>query len=304
MIKLENIGKNEVIFTLNENISEYLIPYGNLSDNTYGEVVCLDPYNSNAFIVKLKEGIDYSLTNVYLFRDNVRIKTYLVEGVYVFDFAGDLDNFYYTITTNSTDFPSDINYGKLKITNENTLETKVMPSTSRFNLSLKNTQSLVEITDIPIFDISTNKTRYNKFNIHYDNTILKQFNLIRESKTLEPSKVYFIDGDVFINDESFLNIPTDTYMFYNDHNTLLIEGTVNNSDNIIPIDWTYVINHWFIFNNNSTYLFDFKPGYYDYEVKTSNNEMILESGRLLIVAEDENITYYASEDENIIYYGE
>lgn len=299
MIKLENIGKNEVILTLNEKITEYFIPFGNLDTGTYGDVVCF--YDYFQIVVRLKSEIHLDFPIVYFHKNNVQIQSDTVIGHSAYSMAYDDGYFYYLLEVASDNLPAEILDGDVKITNGVTPYMKYTPSGNRYNLKLTNCQSLEESV-LPIFDVSTNPSRYNKFDIYYNNEIVKEFKVFDNYNFLS-NKVYFFDTDIYISDGVLVNIPPDTYIFYNDAKDVLIEGNVNNPDNIIPSEWDWVSTNYFSLNNDSLYLFDYKPGYYDYEITTRYNELVLETGKLLIKDTTNTDVTYNNNENNIIYNG-
>lgn len=299
MLKLKNIGKNEIITTLNEKITEYYIPFGNLDTGTYGDVVCFYDYFKIVIRVKSALHLDYPI--VYFHKNNVQIQSDMVIGQSPYSMAYDDGYFYYLIEFASDNLPVEILDGDVKITNGVTPYMKYIPSGNRYNLKLTNCQSLEESV-LPIFDVSTNPSRYNKFNIYYDNEIIKEFQVFDNYNFLS-NKVYFFDTDIYISDGVLVNIPPDTFIFYNDARSVIIEGNVNNPDNLIPSDWEWVSTNYFSLNNNSLYLFNYKPGYYDYEISTRNNEIVLEIGKLLIESDEVAPIVHTKTENNVIYYG-
>lgn len=173
-----------------------------------------------------------------------------------------------------------------------------------YNLYLTNCQTN-EITTAVIQDISLFPSRYNEFEVKLD-TILEQMS-ISTNTLLSQGKTYFVSGDISIERGATLVIPSYTYIVKSPTSVIRNSGTITNSSHIVSnsnlSSLTKSLKLGTTPPDTKTYLFDYAPGYYDYEVKTEDNSIILEIGKIYIDPVTETVTTYTEEPTKYVYNG-
>lgn len=171
-----------------------------------------------------------------------------------------------------------------------------------YNLYLTNCQTN-ETTLAVIQDISLFPSRYNEFEIKLD-TILEQMSY-SVNTILDFDKTYFVSGNISIERGATLIIPPTTYIVKSP--TSVISGTIPNISHIVSnsnlSSLTKSMKLGTTPPDTKTYLFDYAPGYYDYEVKTEDDSITLEIGKIYIDPVTETVTTYTEEPTKYVYNG-
>ena len=175
-----------------------------------------------------------------------------------------------------------------------------------YNLYLTNCHTN-ETTLAVIQDISLFPSRYNEFEVKLD-TILEQMSFSINT-VLAQGKTYFVSGNISIERGVTLVIPPTTYIVKSPTSVIRNSGSIPNISHIVSnsnlSSLTKSMKLGTTPPDTKTYLFGYAPGYYDYEVKTTDDSIILETGKIYIdpIAETDTKYIYSATPTKYVYNG-
>lgn len=160
-----------------------------------------------------------------------------------------------------------------------TLTEKETTYSGTYKMKLTNSQSNEVIYDIILSDISTHINRYNEFYIMLS-TLHNEFE-VTTNTTLEENAMYFISGDIIVEEGVTLRIPVSSYIIKASDSDIINSGIIINEGNIVE-DMNITPQTKTFTEANVTYIFDLLSGYYEYEITSVDNNTTLEIGKILV----------------------
>ena len=180
-----------------------------------------------------------------------------------------------------------------------TLSEKETTYSGTYKMKLTNCQSNEVIDDIILSDISTHINRYNEFYIVLS-TLYNEF-VVTTNTTLEENAIYFISGDIIVEEGVTLSIPVSSYIIKAGESDIINSGIIINEDNIVE-DMNVTPQTKTLTETNVTYIFDLLSGYYEYEITSVDNNTTLEIGKILVGPDpNSTVSTYTPAENTYIY---
>lgn len=180
-----------------------------------------------------------------------------------------------------------------------TLSEKETTYSGTYKMKLTNCQSNEVIDDIILSDISTHINRYNEFYIVLS-TLYNEF-VVTTNTTLEENAIYFISGDIIVEEGVTLTIPVSSYIIKAGDSDIINSGIIINEDNIVE-DMNVTPQTKTLTETNVTYIFDLLSGYYEYEITSVDNNTTLEIGKILVGPDpNSTVSTYTPAENTYIY---
>ncbi len=182
-----------------------------------------------------------------------------------------------------------------------TLTEKETTYSGTYKMKLTNSQSNEVIYDIILSDISTHINRYNEFYIVLS-TLHNEFE-VTTNTTLEENAMYFISGDIIVEEGVTLTIPVSSYIIKAGDSDIINSGIIINEGNIVE-DMSITPQTKTFTEANVTYIFDLLSGYYEYEITSVDNNTILEIGKILVGPDPDSPGSIYTPTENTYIYND